>query len=468
MALSPEDLSSLRRQRFVSRAVAVPLSVFVSAAARLRYGYRLPREIARLRAEIWRKLDAHDGPVIWAANHLTLIDSFLVYWAVFPFSRVLEDRRIPWSTPEYTNYYRLGGRLKSAFIRALLYCCRCIPFLRGGEDAASEAWRQNAFDKCVWLLREGGAVFVYPEAGRSRSGWLEKRRPKDFLGRMALEVPEAKFLCVYLRSDSQLGTTVRPPEGSLLRFACDLIDGARPGDSARDVTQRLFDRLAELQDQWWKDCPMPKNCAGDDVVDLKSPLLRENFSDGLDDADPEWLERHLTPKELSALRARPAEGFFAGFWRLFCAKEACHKALARAGLVVPHGAFRDLQVDLFARKAVHVATGLQLDLRFTDDDADKLHCVAVLRGGFIGDDETPGDVLWNVAEVPPGASPGAFAREMALDFVASCNDEIGSPVKLALSEENGLPAVLWRGRARDWSLSLSHSGRYAACSLLVS
>jgi hypothetical protein len=94
--------------------------------------------------------------------------------------------------------------------------------------------------------------------------------------------------------------------------------------------------------------------------------------------------------------------------------------------------------------------------------------VAVLRGGFIGDEETEGDVVWDVAEVPPGTSPGAFARERALDFIAGCNDEIGSSAKLALSEDGGLPAVLWRGKPQDWSLSLSHSGRYAACSFMVS
>jgi phosphopantetheinyl transferase (holo-ACP synthase) len=221
-----------------------------------------------------------------------------------------------------------------------------------------------------------------------------------------------------------------------------------------------------MQRQWWDGSPLARNCGGNDVIDLKAPLLRENFSDDLADADPEWLERHLTPKELAYLRTR--QDFFATFWRFFCAKEACHKALARTGLLVPHGAFHEIEVDLFRRKAVHVSTGLQLDIRFTDDDADKLHCVAVLRGGFIGDDETEGDVVWDVAEVPPGTSPGAFARERALDFIAECNDEIGSSSRLALSENGGLPTVLWKGKPQDWSLSLSHSGRYVASSFMVS
>jgi phosphopantetheinyl transferase (holo-ACP synthase) len=213
---------------------------------------------------------------------------------------------------------------------------------------------------------------------------------------------------------------------------------------------------------------MPKNCAGNDVVDLKSPRLLDNFSEDLTDADPEWVDRHLTPREKSYLAAQGPAALFACFWRFFCAKEACHKALARAEVVVPHAAFREIEVDLFRRKAVHVPTGLMLDIRFTDDDADKLHCVAVLRGGSIGDEENPGDAVWHVAEVPAGTSPGAFAREMALDFIASCNDEIGASAKLALSEPGGLPVVLWRGQPQDWSLSLSHSGRFAACLFMAS
>jgi phosphopantetheinyl transferase (holo-ACP synthase) len=391
-----------------------------------------------------------------------------VYWAVVPFSRIGSDRFTPWSTPEYTNYYRLGGPLQSAFVRALLYLCRCIPFLRGGEDAAAEAFREKAFQKCAWVLEGGGSIFVYPEAGRSRSGWFERRRPKDFLGKLAMINPRAKFLCVYLRGDRQIGTTVAPPPGDLLRVSFSLLDGARPNETPRQISTRLFDELARLQEQWWQGCAMAKNCAGNDVVDLRYPLLKENFSDDLTEADPEWVDRHLTAREQAYAASLGPAALFKTFWRYFCAKEACHKALARAEVVVPNAAFREIEVDLFRRKAVHVPTGLQLDLRFTDDDEEKLHCVAVLRGGFIGDDDSEGDAVWHVAEIPPGEPHGAWTREMALDFIASCNDEIGSSARLALSEAGGLPVVLWKGKPQDWSLSLSHSGRFAACSFMAS
>jgi hypothetical protein len=53
-------------------------------------------------------------------------------------------------------------------------------------------------------------------------------------------------------------------------------------------------------------------------------------------------------------------------------------------------------------------------------------------------------------------------------MIAASNDEIGTASRLALTEDSGLPGVLWRGAPQDWSLSLSHSGRYAAASFMIS
>jgi len=39
---------------------------------------------------------------------------------------------------------------------------------------------------------------------------------------------------------------------------------------------------------------------------------------------------------------------------------------------------------------------------------------------------------------------------------------------LAFSDEEGIPKVLRGGKACDWGVSLSHSGRYAAYSFMVS
>lgn len=466
--LSQAETAQLRRQARWSRLLAYPTYALIIAMGRLRYGYSF-KDLERFRAEVWAELDAHPGPVIWAANHLSMIDSFLVFWAVFPWARAGAANRLPWSTPEYRNYYHVGGPWKSAAVRALMYLCRCIPFLREGDDEASVRWREAAFEKCALVLKEGGSVFVYPEAGRARNGWLDARKPKDFLGRLALSTPGAKFLCVYLRGEEQAFATVAPRQGEAFRMHAKIVDAVLPGETTpRVVSERLFKILAGLQELWFVDSPLVKNCAGNDVVDLGSVRHQDNFNLETGEADPEWLARHLTAKEQAYLNAqRPALRYIT-FWKFFAAKEASHKAFTRAGILTPHGAFCMIEVDLFRRKAVHRPTGAQVDIVFTDADGDKVHCLAVLRGGSVGDEEQPGDVLWGVEQVPEGESPSDFVRRRLLDFIAESADDIPSAAVLALSEPGGLPTVLRGGKAQDWGVSLSHSGRYVAYSFMVS
>lgn len=466
--LEPQDLKSLKRQAAWSWVLAYLTYAVIILACRLHFRYRM-KDLARFRAEVWKKLASHDGPVIWAANHLTLIDSFLVFWAVFPWSRAADPRRVPWSTPEYRNYYHLGGWLRRSLVRGLMYLCRCIPFLREGEDEASVRWREKAYEKCLWILKNGGSVFVYPEAGRAKNGWFEARRPKDFLGRLALDAPGAKFLCVYLRGEEQAYTTIYPKKGESFRMTAELLPAVEPGETTpRQVSQRLFNALGELQRLWFAQSRLLKNCGGNDIVDLKAPLAREHFSEDLTEVEPEWLQRHLTPKELAYFSGLTPENRYAAFWRFFAAKEASHKALAQSGILIPAGGFRWLEADLFRRRVRHLPTGAQTEIAFTDDDEDKLHCLAVLRGGSIGEGDSPGDVLWRVSEVPPGADPHEFVRESCLALIAQSSDEIPSPASLAWGEEDAIPRVLYRGKAQDWGVSLSHSGRYAASSFMIS
>lgn len=467
MSLTAAEVNAIRRQKWWSWLLTPLIYVLVVLTARLYFHYSL-KEIGRFREKIWKQLDGHDGPVIWAANHLTLIDSFLVFWAIFPWYKVRRTQLVPWSTPEYRNYYHLGNYWQQRLIRGVLYLCRCIPFLRGGEDAASLLWREKAFEKCAWILKDGGSVFVYPEAGRSRKGWLEPHQPKDFLGRLALEVPQAKFLCVYMRGEGQLYTTTYPAQGETFRAYGTLLPGPQENEPPRAVSQRLFDTLAQLQEDWFKGSSLTKNCGGNDVLDLKSPLLQEHFDLEHGEADPDWLDRHLTAKEKSYLNKAGKEALFVTCCKFIAAKEAAHKALTQSGIHTPRGAFHMLEADLFRRKVEHLPSGCQVDIAFTTEDQDKLHCIAVLRGGYIGDSDANSDVLWGVDELPPGANPSEFVRERCLALIAQSADDIPSADGLAFTEENGIPKILHRGKTRDWGVSLSHSGRFVAYSFMIS
>ncbi len=464
--LSDVDVRSLRLQESLSAWARWPIYLFLFVSLRFYHRYRFDG-IEEFRRSLWQKLDKHHGPIIWAANHLTLIDSFLIFWALVPPGRISRTKIIPWSTPEYRNYYHLGGPIYKRFIRFLMYACRCIPFLRGGDDEVSVQWRENVYQKCRWILLNGGSVFIFPEAGRSKNGWFDPHRPKDLLGRLAQEVPGVKFLCVYLRGEGQILRSIYPRQGERFRMVGDLIDGIVPGEtSPRMTSQRLFNRLAELQNDWFAGSGLAKNCAGNDVIDLASPHARDIFPP---DGDPETIEevfsRRLTAKETAYLSEFSGEERYRTFWKFIAAKEAAMKALAQSGVMCN---FKDLEADLFRRRIVHLPTACEMDIALTVDDPEKVHAICVLRGGYVGDDQHPGDVLWEVQQVPDGISPSEFARERCLAFIAASSDDIRTPDVLAMTDDGGIPKVLRNGRVCDWGVSLSHSGRFAAYSFMVS
>lgn len=464
-----QPLDTLRRQKLLSAWFAPVLYALSLLISKYYYRYSFTN-LSALRRAVWEKLDGHRGPVIWAANHLTLIDSFIVVAAVTPWHRVFRFQLVPWSTPEYRNYYNLGGPWMSASIRVLMYLCRCIPFMREGEDEAAMARREEVFQQLLGILRDGGSVFVYPEAGRSRKGWFDSSRPKDFLGRLALEVPQALFLCVYLRGESQLCTTPVPVPGETFRVYAELISAKEQSEHApREISSRLFKTLAGLQERWFAESArLMKNCGGNDIFDLKDSLIREHFfsETGESRLDEKWMERQLTPRELEYLRS--SDDPINTYARFIAAKESAYKAFAQSGITTPLGAFSWLEADLFLRKVVHRPSGAQVDIAFTDCDEDKVHCLAVLRGGSLGDEDSPGDVLWKVEPVPAGRNPGEYARERCLDLIAESNDEIKSPRALAFTDNAGIPQVLHRGKAQDWGVSISHSGRFVAYSFMIS
>ncbi|MDE1977693.1 MAG: hypothetical protein KGI84_10610, partial [Elusimicrobia bacterium] len=108
MTLDVWDVAGLRLQRRLSSLFTYPLYAFIRIVLRWHFGYRFTNA-EEFQKKIWKELDAHDGPLFWAANHLTLIDSFLVFAAVVPWRKLHRMRIIPWSTPEYRNYYHLGS-----------------------------------------------------------------------------------------------------------------------------------------------------------------------------------------------------------------------------------------------------------------------------------------------------------------------------------------------------------------------
>ncbi len=246
MQLGRRDRLGLAVQRAVGRLLSpvwVPATV-----ALMRFGMRWRIEgMAAARREYRSLWGARDGPLLVCANHLTMIDSALIAWALgSPGWFLAHYGALPWNVPERRNF---GGSLAS---RLLVYLMKCVPVTRGGDRAEVA----GALGRLVHLLGRGEAVLVFPEGGRSRSGRVDVENATYGVGRMIGDLPRCRVLCVYLRGEHQDGFSDLPARGE--RFHVRL-GAVRPMSDqkgmrrARDLAQQVMRTLAQLEQRHFDD-----------------------------------------------------------------------------------------------------------------------------------------------------------------------------------------------------------------------
>jgi 1-acyl-sn-glycerol-3-phosphate acyltransferase len=108
-----------------------------------------------------------------------------------------------------------------------------IPIERGAGDAAALA-------RAIEELRAGACIGVFPEGTRSRGKVL---RARSGVGRLALEVPEARLACVAIQGTAGFSDFPRRPRVSV-RFFEPAGGQARAGEEPGEIASRL---LAEIR-----------------------------------------------------------------------------------------------------------------------------------------------------------------------------------------------------------------------------
>ncbi len=110
-----------------------------------------------------------------------------------------------------------------------------IPIERGAGDA-------GALSRAIEELRAGACIGVFPEGTRSRG---EVLRARSGVGRLALEVPAAKLVCVAIEGTSELTGFPRRPRIRTQFF--EPTEGqARPDEEPGEIAVRL---VAEIREQ---------------------------------------------------------------------------------------------------------------------------------------------------------------------------------------------------------------------------
>ena len=235
---------ALRIQRAVGRCLS---PIWVPSTALLLRGvgrYRI-EGADEARAEYRRIRATHRGPLLICANHLTLIDSALVAWALgSPLSYLRDYASLPWNIPEAKNF-------AASFVQwATTYVMKCLPITRGGDRAEVS----RVLVEFIELLSWGEVGLLFPEAGRSRTGRVDVEVAAAGVGRIVNALPGCKVLCVYLRGDHQETFSDMPAKGETFRVDLRFFEPKsehRGLRGSRDVSQQILAELADMERRYF-------------------------------------------------------------------------------------------------------------------------------------------------------------------------------------------------------------------------
>jgi len=232
----------VRRQILLGR-LAVFFTAFLTFLALRLLRYRI-RNLKAFRREMKRLRQEHEGPWLICPNHLTMIDSVVVAWALAPlWEYVLHFRRLAWNLPERDNFQ------KNPVLAVLCYLAKCLPVHRGG----SREEVRETLDTCAWLLDRKESIVIFPEAGRSRTGRVNRERASYGVGRLYTQNENCRVLCLYLRGNGQDTWSSIPKPGERFTAAAAVLKpepGARGLRAQRACAEEIMDKLIEMEEAW--------------------------------------------------------------------------------------------------------------------------------------------------------------------------------------------------------------------------
>ena len=259
---------ALELQLAVARASALVWVPLIVALMRFGFGWRVI-DAAAARRRYREIVGEGDAPVLVCANHLTLLDSAVIAWALgSPWWYLRRFSTLPWNVPERRNF------ASSFASRVLVYIMKCVPIVRGSDRREVAA----VLDRLGYLLARGEAVLIFPEGGRSRTGRVDIESAAYGVGRIVNELPGCRVVCVYLRGEGQATFGDLPPRGERFRVQVDAIDPRPQHTGVRgsvEVSRQILAHLAELELRHFGEDGATASLPTDLAAEAERTLARE-------------------------------------------------------------------------------------------------------------------------------------------------------------------------------------------------
>ncbi len=231
-------------QREVGRLAAFFWVLPIAFVLRVLMRYHI-KDVAQVRTRYRALLRERNHPLLICPNHLTMMDSAVIIWALGgSWWYLFHYRRMPWNLPEYNNY------ASQWLTRFGAWLTKCIPVVRGGrrEDVS------RVIKRVQHLLSRGDTALIFPEAGRSRSGRVEADAVAHAVGRILTSVPGCQPLCVYLRGDRQETWSTIPARGDSFYIDFEVVEPKSDHSGmrrSRDFSQQIVDRLVGMEEEYF-------------------------------------------------------------------------------------------------------------------------------------------------------------------------------------------------------------------------
>ncbi len=230
------ERTRLQIQRLAGRLSILPLGGVIVAVLHLR-GHRIHQhaEVRKKFLEIVRSGE----PMIVVANHLTLVDSVFMHWALASMPRYfLNYRLFSWNFPAVEN-----TRKKRSW-SVITYLSKCMLVDRLGDANHTG----GLLAKMAGLLRQGDLLTLFPEGTRSRSGRVDLTATTYGIGKLVQAVPNCRVLCVYMRGRMQDTFSDFPKRGDIFDVALEVISPSSSASGLRGAKERSMQVTLKLKE----------------------------------------------------------------------------------------------------------------------------------------------------------------------------------------------------------------------------
>ncbi len=231
----------LKLQRLLGHLFLLPMGAFMIFLIRCKFGLKI-EDHQRLRRE-FREIAKSGAPLLICANHLTLVDSIVILWALASIPKYFVSyRSFGWNIPAIENYCR-----KPTW-RLITYLNKCIPIDRSG----SRAHIDSVLAKLSYLLSSGDVCIIFPEGTRSRTGRVNVEGAGYGIGRLIRRTPGCRVLCFYQRGLGQESFSDFPKKGERFHIEMEVLTPHSSSSGLRavkDYSVQVISKLKEMEDR---------------------------------------------------------------------------------------------------------------------------------------------------------------------------------------------------------------------------